>query len=453
MGHSQNGTGKTLKIIFQDGKGRNVQIVGGLVQQQHIGRRHQDGQQIQPPPLSAGEPADGHRLQVPREEKTLHHLVCGKGSLVRLHFICDVVDKVIDPLVQVQLPSLLGEVADLDGCADRYAAAVRRQFPGDQMQQCGFSGAVVAHDADPVPPQKMIGEMIHHGFAVKGLCDVVQFNDLFPQTAGSRGQLHGVIRLRRILVPQGLVSGDPLLGFGGPGPAAPHDPLPLHPEDGLALALTGLGHFRPLLFQLQILGVIGLVVVQLSPAQLRDMVDHPLQKITVVGHHDQPALEAAEPVLQPGHHLTVQMVGGLVQDQHVRRTQQRRGQRHTLALAAGESADFLFKIRQPQPVEHGLCLIFVQGPELRREVEKHLLQHSGIILHHRVLGQETHLHIGIAGNGAVVRLRDAGQDFHKGGLSGAVDTDDAGLVPFVEIKVDIIQQLAAAEIDREMFRG
>ena len=147
------------------------------------------------------------------------------------------------------------------------------------------------------------------------------------------------------------------------------------------------------------------------------------------------------------------MVGGLVQDQHVRRTQQRRGQRHTLALAAGESADFLFKIRQPQPVEHGLCLIFVQGPELRREVEKHLLQHSGIILHHRVLGQETHLHIGIAGNGAVVRLRDAGQDFHKGGLSGAVDTDDAGLVPFVEIKVDIIQQLAAAEIDREMFRG
>ena len=45
---------------------------------------------------------------------------------------------------------------------------------------------------------------------------------------------------------------------------------------------------------------------------------HPLQKVPVVGDHNEAPPEPAEPVLQPGHHLAVQVVGGLVQDEHVR---------------------------------------------------------------------------------------------------------------------------------------
>ena len=86
-------------------------------------------------------------------------------------------------------------------------------------------------------------------------------------------------------------------------------------------------------------------------------------------------------------------------------------------------------------------------------VEKHLLQHGGLVLHGRVLGQEAHLHIGIFRDGSPVRLRNTGQDLQKRGLAGAVDADDAGLVPFVQIKIHIVQQLPAAEVDGEMFRG
>ena len=35
----------------------------------------------------------------------------------------------------------------------------------------------------------------------------------------------------------------------------------------------------------------------------------------------------------------------------------------------------------------------------------------------------------------------------------AVDADNAHLVPLVEIEIHIIQQLAAAEVDGEMFCG
>ena len=91
----------------------------------------------------------------------------------------------------------------------------------------------------------------------------------------------------------------------------------------------------------------------------------------------------------------------------------------------------MLKVRQAQLVQHGLGLVLVQRPEFRREVQEHLLQHRGVIVHHRVLGQVADLHIGIPGDAALVRLCDAGQDLQKGGLAGAVDADDAGFVAFI----------------------
>ena len=86
-------------------------------------------------------------------------------------------------------------------------------------------------------------------------------------------------------------------------------------------------------------------------------------------------------------------------------------------------------------------------------MEEDLLQHGGVLVHHRVLGQQADLDVGVPGDGAAVRLRDTGEDLQKGGLAGAVDADNAHLVPLVEIEIHIIQQLAAAEVDGEMFRG
>ena len=128
-----------------------------------------------------------------------------------------------------------------------------------------------------------------------------------------------------------------------------------------------------------------------------------------MGHHDEAALEPAEPVLQPGYHLAVQVVGGLVQNQHVRRVDEGRRQGHPLPLSAGEGAHLLGEIRDAQPVQHGLGLVLVQRPEFGGEVEEHLLQHGGVLVHHRVLGEEADLDVGVPGDGAAVRLRDAGE--------------------------------------------
>ena len=172
-----------------------------------------------------------------------------------------------------------------------------------------------------------------------------------------------------------------------------------------------------------------------------------------MGHHHQSALEAAEPVLQPGGHLGVQVVGRFVQHQYIRWMDEGRRQGNPLPLAAGESADFLAVVCDTQLVQHGLGLVFVQFPELCREVQEHLLQHRGVVVHHRILGQIADLHVGISGNAALVRFNGSGQNLQKGGFAGAVDADDAGLVPLVQIKVHILKQLAAAEVDGNVFRG
>ena len=429
MGHRQDGPGEGLEVVLQDGEGGDIQVVGGLVQQQHVGGRHQDGEEVEPPPLSTGELADGLGLQVRREEEALHHGLGGEGTLLGLHLVADLMDEVVDPLVKVQLPPLLGEVPDAHRGPDVHAALVGLQLPGDEPQQGGLPHAVVAHDADAVVPQHAVGKVPQHPARVVLLAHVPQLDDLSSQAAGGRRQADALVRLRGLLVPQGLIALDAVLALGGPGLAAPQDPLPLRPQDGLALALAGLGHLRPLGLQLQIFGVVGLVVIELPPGELRDVVHHPLQKVAVVGHHDEPAPEAAKPVLQPGDHGGIQVVGGLVQDQHVRRVDEGRRQRQALALPAGEGPHPPLKLRETQLRQHGLGLILVELPELRREAEEDLLQDRGVLPHLRVLGEEAHLHVGVPGDAALVWLDLPGEHPEEGGLSGAVDADDAHPVP------------------------
>ena len=85
-------------------------------------------------------------------------------------------------------------------------------------------------------------------------------------------------------------------------------------------------------------------------------------------------------------------------------------------------------------------------------MEKHLLQDRGVVLHYGILGQIADLNIGIPLHPPLIRPDPAGQDLQKGGLSRAVDADDADLVSLVQIKIDILQQLPAAEVDGKMFR-
>ena len=194
-------------------------------------------------------------------------------------------------------------------------------------------------------------------------------------------------------------------------------------------------------------------MVEIPARKLRDVVHDALQKIPVVRDHDQPAPEFFQPVLQPLHHFGIQMVRRLVEHQHVRRVDERCAQGRTAAFAARKRADPPVGVRKTELRQHTLGLVFVQLPEFRRHTGKDLLQNGQLISHIRILCKHADLQIRLAGDRPAVRLELSGQNLQKCRLSGAVDADHAGLVALVQIKIHIVQQLTAAEIDGKMLCG
>ncbi len=98
----------------------------------------------------------------------------------------------------------------------------------------------------------------------------------------------------------------------------------------------------------------GRCVIFPSPEQRDDRVAHPLHQVTVVADHDERARPAVEQVFQPGERVDVQVVGRLVQQQHVGLGHQEPGELQPPPLAAGELPDRrpLPRRREPQPLQH-----------------------------------------------------------------------------------------------------
>ena len=159
-----------------------------------------------------------------------------------------------------------------------------------------------------------------------------------------------------------------------------------------------------------------------------------------MGDHDNAAPEASEPLLQPLYHIGVEMVGGLVQQQHVRRMDQRGTQGHTLPLPAGQGADFLVIVRQAQLGQHGFRLKFLELPKIPGKAQKYLLQNAGVGIHLGVLPQIAHLHIGVPAYCTLVRCFRARQQPQQGTLSGAVDADHANFLSLLQIDRGVLQQ-------------
>ena len=154
------------------------------------------------------------------------------------------------------------------------------ELAGDEGLIGGLPRPVAAHNAHPVVPGDVVGEVPEDHMVPEGLGHVVQLHRLPAQAAGEGWPSP---QPRRSPGPPGLSV--PRTGRCGPcfwsaGPGPPHDPLVLHPEDGLALALGGLLHLLLLGFQFQVLGIVGLVVADAAVGELGDPVAPPAPKST-----------------------------------------------------------------------------------------------------------------------------------------------------------------------------
>ena len=244
-----------------------------------------------------------------------------------------------------------------------------------------------------------------------------------PSHAGADGaHLHFAVEFRPFLIPQFLITLNVRFLFRASGSRPAADPFQLYSEDRLTFALRSHRHLFPLGFQLQITGIVGLITVKLSFIDLYDPVGHTVQKISVMGNHDQRAFPAFQIIFQPGSHALIQMVGRLVQDQQFLPAKKGCCQSRPFALSARQLSCFLGQIGKSKLREHGFCFSFNIPAVVRCRLFQHIVQHALFHIQLWVLGKITHDNMIGTDYRTAVRFFFAGNDTQQRGFTGSVDS-------------------------------
>ncbi|OIQ96268.1 hypothetical protein GALL_217880 [mine drainage metagenome] len=203
-----------------------------------------------------------------------------------------------------------------------------------------------------------------------------------------------------------------------------------------------------------------------------------------MGHRHHGAREAGEELLQPFHRFGVEVVGRLVEQQHVGLGQQQPTERDAALLAARERADLGLPGRQPQRVggdfelvvevaagrgQDGLVLGLIGGElvevgvglgvggidrvELGLRLEHfahalfHRLAHRLLRIELRFLGQVADLDPGHGHRLAFDLLVQSGHDLQHRRLARAVQSEHADLGAGEEGQRDVLEDLALGRDD------
>ena len=118
-------------------------------------------------------------MHVRREQKAFQHLRGAGIAVLCLDIVRNATDVLDDTKRFVHMLVFLRKIADFDRFSDFYAAAVRRQFPGQKLEKRRLPGAVFADDTDAVVPQHVVGKVHDHRHTVKGFGNMRKFDDLF----------------------------------------------------------------------------------------------------------------------------------------------------------------------------------------------------------------------------------------------------------------------------------
>jgi hypothetical protein len=252
---------------------------------------------------------------------------------------------------------------------------------GQDAEERGLAGAVRADDADDAALRQIEREVVVQQIVAVRLLQSLGLDDQVAQTRAGRdvdlvGLVAGLEFLRLQLVEPGharLALGMAALRVG----AHPFQ-LVLHGLDaGLLLLLLQL---QALLLLLQPGGIVALPGDAVAAVELQDPAGDIVEEVAIMGDGDDGAGILVQEALEPGDRFGVEMVGRLVEQQHVGLGQQQPAERDAATLPARELGDVGIPGREAQGVggdlERALQIVSVGG--LDQVLELGLLLRQGI---------------------------------------------------------------------------
>jgi len=376
-------------------------------------------------------------------------------------------------------------------------ARQQRQFADQGLDQGRLAGAVGAEQADAVASLKTKTDVVQDGDRA-GLCR----RRARVCRVAAIGMVEPHQRMRQLQRRREI---DAYLAFGANALGVGHLGQPLDPrlrllglrragaetvDEALQVRAFGLHLLVGDLLQPQLLralvlerGVVAGVELRLAPMQVQRVGGDVVQELAVVRDQQQRAGIFQQPLLEPQHRVEVEVVGGLVEQQQVRRRHQRARQVQAHPPAAGErghrvvvgigrepqsvqqlagargavvAADFLepvvgFGHRFPVFVGEGIGLGLQRRVHHRVAAEHEVDRRIGQRRH--LLGDARHAHPGRQVEVAQVGFHLAAYGGEQGRLARAVAADHAHAPAGMQGEVDVGQQQALAAPEREILEG
>ena len=209
---------KSSKRLFERAQRVDVEIVGRLVEQQHVGAGLEHLGEMHAVALAARELADLLLLVGALEVEGRAIGARVHLALAELELIEAAGDFLPHGLLAVERVARLVDIAELHRLADLDGAVVGLLLPGDHAEQRGLAGAVRADDADDAARRQLEGEIVDQQIVAEALFEVVEIDDVLAEPLGDRNDdLRGLRLLLAGLLEQIFVALVARLGFGLPG--------------------------------------------------------------------------------------------------------------------------------------------------------------------------------------------------------------------------------------------
>ena len=335
MADDHDAASKFEQRIFQGTQGFHVQVITGFVQQQHVAALHQRLGQVQATAFAAREQTDLFLLITTVEVESAAVGAAGHLELAHSEDIQPPRDVFPDGLVVAQVVTALVHKGHSHGLADGDFATIGGLLARNELEQRRFTRAVGADDAHNRARRHLEAQVINQQAVAKRFAHALELDHFLPQPFGHRDEdFLRLVALLVFVITQFFKAGQTrlALGLAALGILARPLQLLLH---GLHAGVFGfLFLLQASFLLLQPRAVVSLPWNAVAAVKFQNPLGSVVQEVAVVRDADHSAREALQELLQPLHRFGIQVVGGLIQQQHVGLGQQQAAQRHTALFAA-----------------------------------------------------------------------------------------------------------------------
>ena len=332
-------TGKVGKIFLEYLKCLDIEVVGRFVKHQKVGIFHQHGAEIEFSPFAATQLIHIVVLLFGCEKEMLQQLRGGEvPAAAHVDIVGNVAHHINHLLLVVKCHAFLREIAEAHGLSNVKASVVGLFQSEQHLDKGGFSCAVVAHDAHLLIAGKIVVEILENDIVFTPcLRDILTLEYLAADINIARLEPHlplfDALFGRFLQFVESLLAVSCLVASGLWHTA--------HPFQLFAVEVVGTGYFSScvvdtllaffeIIAEIAAIGIDGLVV------EFKDEVAYTVEEESVVCHHEQCLVATGKKSLQPLNHVKVEVVGGLVKNEHVGLCNEHIGQGHTPLLSTAE---------------------------------------------------------------------------------------------------------------------